>query len=78
MVSTALAFVKVTVPGPSTMLQVVWAGPPPPLTVPSRLAAAGMVTVRLGPAFTVGVVSTVMTTSSKPLSAPSFAVSRSV
>ena len=60
-VSTWEALPKVTVPGPESLVQVVVTDPgglgsPSSLTVPLRLAASGIVTVRLGPASTDGAV----------------------
>src|SRR6266576_2679381 len=60
-VSMAVAFWKLTVPGPLSSVQLVVVVPgglgrPSSLTVPSREAAAGRVTVRSAPALTLGAV----------------------
>ena len=85
-VSTAVGSPKVTVPGPETFVQVVVSRPlggrPSSVTVPSRLAVAGRVTVASGPALTTGAWLagpwTVTTMSSLLVSAASSAVRRSV
>src|SRR4051812_27563747 len=50
----AVAFPKVTVPGPETLDQVVFAVLLSSVTVPSRFALAGSFTGAAAPAFTVG------------------------
>jgi hypothetical protein len=60
-VSAALGLAKVTVPGPLSTVQVAVVvagglGRPSSVTLPWRLALAGWVTVRSGPALAVGAV----------------------
>src|SRR5437867_9072447 len=81
-VSTKLALPNVTVPGPLTFVHVVVGvafGNPSSVTVPSRLAMfVGNVMVWSGPAFAVGAVLAMITTSSLPDNWLSLAVSRNV
>ena len=87
MVAAAFGLAKVTVPGPLTIDQVMVTalggfGSPSSVTVPARVAAAGKVTVRSGPALTTGAWLTggagftVMATSSLADRALSFPVRR--
>ena len=77
---------NVTVPGPLTSLHATvtvpgGSGSPSSLTDPASVSVFGKLTLASTPAFATGAwfaADTVTTTSSVPLSAPSFAVSRNV